>query len=485
MPGLTYKEAAHLLRRMGFSGPPQEIEAMVGMDRDKAVSRLLDYQKVDNTVLEVTKLRFNFDFYGAQSADALNDQNFNDSEIRQWWIARLLYTARPFEEKMTLFWHNFFATSLDKVPVIHMYTQNLDLRRLAVARFDDLLLAVAQGPAMLIWLDGISSTRDNPNENFGRELQELFSMGTHDAVTGEPNYTEQDVKEIARAFTGWRFRKAADPSPFAYEWFLDESQADLRAKTIYGQSGSFSGQDVITLVAARRATGRFLVKRLFEFFVYPLDSESSADRATIEKFADVYFAANHSIKELMRAILTSSEFFSERAYFGLVKNPVEFIIGAMRILRADFLFGTAGNRNGVIEKALRGMGMDLFAPPSVFGWKLNFGFVTNDAMLERYNFADALMHPARTNLSDAGLASNSTIILSAIKPSAKKAMNQVLTSFAQLELAHDVVRRLQTYLVTNQQGQPTTWNTADRIGTVVKLNNVHRLIMCLPEFQLN
>jgi uncharacterized protein (DUF1800 family) len=133
---------------------------------------------------------------------------------------------------MTLFWHNFFATSLDKVSPLFMYLQNLDLRRLALARFDDLLLQVAQGPAMLIWLDGVTSTQADPNENFGRELQELFSMGTHDAVTGEPNYTEQDVKEITRAFTGWRFRKSADKSPFAYEWFLDETQADTRAKTI-------------------------------------------------------------------------------------------------------------------------------------------------------------------------------------------------------------------------------------------------------------
>jgi uncharacterized protein (DUF1800 family) len=469
---------------MGFSGPPEEIEAMVGMNRAKAVSRLLDYENVVNPLMDF-KLLTSFDFFSARNADALNDQNFNETEIRQWWIARLLYTARPFEEKMTLFWHNFFATSLDKVPVIHMYTQNLDLRRLAVARFDDLLLAVAQGPAMLIWLDGISSTRDNPNENFGRELQELFSMGTHDVVTGEPNYTEQDVKEIARAFTGWRFRKAADPSPFAYEWFLDESQADLRAKTIYGQSGSFSGQDVITLIAARRATGRFLVKRLFEFFVYPLDSESSADRATIERFADVYFAANHSIKELMRAIFTSAEFFSERAYFGLVKNPAEFVIGAMRILKSDFQFGAAGNRSGVLEKALRGMGMDLFIPPSVFGWKLNLGFVTNEAMLERFNFADSLMHPTLTSPLNPGLASNAILILRTIKPSAKKAMNEVMTSFAQLDLAPDAVRRLQTYLVTNSQGQPTAWNPADRIGTVVKLSNVHRLVMCLPEFQLN
>ncbi|HKP12362.1 MAG TPA: DUF1800 domain-containing protein [Blastocatellia bacterium] len=484
MPDITYKEAAHLFRRMGFNAPPEEIQALVGTNRDKAVNRLLDYQTTDNALLEA-RLRRDFEFLLAKSADGLNDQNFNDSEIRQWWIARMLHTARPFEEKMTLFWHNFFATSLDKVPAVHMYAQNLGLRRQALARFDDLLLAAAQGPAMLIWLDGISSTRDNPNENFGRELQELFSMGTHDVVTGEPNYTEGDVKEVARAFTGWRFRKAADPSPFAYEWFLDENQADLRGKTIYGQSGNFSGQDVITLVAARRATGRYLVKRLFEFFVYTLDTDSSADRATVEKFADVYFANNHSIKELVRAILTSAEFFSNRAYFGLVKNPAEFVIGSMRMLKADFAFGMAANRNGAIEKALRGMGMDLFSPPSVFGWKLNLGFVTNDAMLERYNFADYLQHGGRTNSADAGLIPSPTSITRAFKPTAKKAMNQIMASFTQLDLAPDLVRRLQTYLVTNAQGQPTTWDVNDRFNNLIKILSMYRLIMCLPEFQLN
>src|SRR5262249_10141375 len=155
-------------------------------------NRLIDYQKSDNTSMDAA-LERDFEFLRAKSETALNDQNFNETEIRQWWIARMLSTARPFEEKMTLFWHNFFATSVEKVPVVHMYLQNLDLRRLALTRFDDLLLQVAQGPAMLIWLDGITSTEREPNENFARELQELFSMGTHDVVTGEPNYSEQDV----------------------------------------------------------------------------------------------------------------------------------------------------------------------------------------------------------------------------------------------------------------------------------------------------
>ena len=482
MPGITEKEAAHLLRRLGFNGAPNDIAALLGTKRDKAIDRLVNFGKIDNSLLE-GRLRQDFPFYTAKSEAPLNDTNFNETEIRQWWLERMLLTARPLEEKLTLFWHNFFATSLDKVPVVHMFAQNQTLRQFATARFDDLLLQVAQGPAMLIYLDGVVSTDKEPNENFGRELQELFSMSPFDVVTGEANYTEQDVKEIARAFTGWRFRKSADPSPFAYEWFLDTAQADSRSKTIYGQTANFSGQDVITVIASRRATARFLVKRLFEFFVYPLDLNSAADRATIEKFADLYFANDHSIRELVRAIFKSPEFFSERAFFGLIKNPVEFVVGTMRMLGATFQFGSPEARNLDLERTLRSMGMDLLKPPNVFGWRLNLGFVTNDAMLERYNFADLVIGgSARTSSTQPGLVAPN--FFNSVKASVKKTLTASLVPFGSLEFAPEVIDRLQTYLLADPNGNPAPWTT-NRILGLFKVINFTRLVICLPEFQLN
>ncbi|HEU4390568.1 MAG TPA: DUF1800 family protein, partial [Blastocatellia bacterium] len=184
MAELSYEHAAHMLRRMGFGGGPTEIEDLVNRGREGAVDYLINYDRIDDRQLDEL-LSKSFDF-----SSPFNFAQFNPEEIRRWWFTRMVHTARQFEEKMTLFWHNYFATANSKVPELYMYIQNLTLRRNALARFDDLLLKLAQDPAMLIWLDGILNVRRSPNENFAREVQELFSMGVFDAVTGQPNYTE-------------------------------------------------------------------------------------------------------------------------------------------------------------------------------------------------------------------------------------------------------------------------------------------------------
>src|SRR5215211_440506 len=199
MASLNFDEAAHLLRRVGFAGMPEEIDQLTLLGREDAVDSLINYTQTDNSALD-DLIRRSFDF---SNPDIF--ERFNRSELQRWWFTRMAYTARPFEEKMTLFWHNHFATAASKVDDRFMYVQNLKLRAHALDKFDNLLLTVTQDPAMLIWLDGIVNIKGKPNENFARELQELFTMGIFDVVTGQANYTEQDVQEIARAFTGWKF----------------------------------------------------------------------------------------------------------------------------------------------------------------------------------------------------------------------------------------------------------------------------------------
>jgi uncharacterized protein (DUF1800 family) len=479
MAELTYKDAAHLLRRMGFNAPSEDISALVGTPSDKAVDQLIDYETTDDSSLE-SQLKTDFPFSAARTEADLNDANFNETEIRQWWLERLLVTERPFEEKMTLFWHNFFATSLDKVPVVHMYVQNRTMRQFALSRFDDLLLQVSQGAAMLIYLDGISNRVGASNHNFSRELSERFSMSPSDVVSHEPNYTEQDVNEIARAFAGWRFRKSPDPSPFAYEWFLDQADADSGAKTIFGQTANFTGQDVVTLLADRRATGRYLVYRLFEFFVYPLDTSSADDRATIDRFADVYFANGHSIKELVRAIFKSPEFFG--ASNKLIKHPVDVVVGSLRILNVTWVFGTFDKRNVDLEVFLRNMGMDLLRPPNVFGWRLNEGFITSQAMIARYNFTDYMIISSTLKPGEAGMEPLTVHVLKKFK----RTLANSLVPFTQLDLGPDVLARLQSYMLTDFQGNPIDWDPADNgVLCFLKMLNLPRLLMSLPEFHLN
>lgn len=337
---------------------------------------------------------------------------------------------------------------------------------------------------MLVWLDGTTNVLGASNENFGRELQELFTMGINDVVTGQPNYTEQDVKEIARAFTGWRFNTVRQSGTITYNFFVQANQHDNTSKTIYGQTLNFSGEDVISLVSARQATARYLVWKLFNFFVYPMTT-SSADKATIDKFATIYLNNNHSIKTLVRAIFTSDEFFSERAFFSLVKQPVELVVGAIRMLGGVYNPGSninAGRTSNTLSASARNQGQDLFGPPDVAGWDFNLGWVSTATMLERFNFANTYVN--NRNTTNPGIFVTNDQLKSITKGSTKKTVKRFFTRLGPLDVGGDTRKMLQTYLETGDNGQPVTYVNDD--ATVdKKIRGLVHQIMCLPEFQLN
>src|SRR5262245_13856680 len=248
---MDYRDAAHLLRRMGFGGRPEQIQALAPLSREAAVEQLLNVEAVNNRPMEKALKRM-----------LRNSVDFDTA--RRWWFARMIMTEAPFEEKMTLFWHNHFATSDLKAFGLTVPYQVLTLRDLGLGKFDDLLLAVARDPAMIIWLDNLFSTKDRPNENWAREAMELFTTGINSP--DGPNYTEADVKEVARAFTGWSIRnvrpaisfnpKKADPFAFNFQ----DTQHDHGTKTVFGLApADLDGTDIVKILAARPATARFLV----------------------------------------------------------------------------------------------------------------------------------------------------------------------------------------------------------------------------------
>jgi uncharacterized protein (DUF1800 family) len=470
MASLSYDEGAHLLRRAGFGGTPQEIDDLVTRGSEGAVDYLINFTQIDNSALE-SLLASSFN---------LTQDGINNGEIRRYWFTRMVNTRRQFEEKMTLFWHNHFATSTSKVPDVFMFNQNLLLRQRSLDRFDDLLLKVSQDPAMLIWLDNITNVLGRPNENFARELQELFTMGIKDVVTDEPNYTEQDVKEVARAFTGWNYRRQL---PFPFQ--LNANQHDNGSKTIYGgtpweTTGNLSGEDVITIICGRPATARYITWKLFNFFVYPITG-SDQDKATIEKFAKVYRNNNHSIKELVRAIFTSDEFFSQRARFSLIKQPAELVVGSIRMLGGTYNQGTNARGSNILAQLSRNMGQDLFGPPDVAGWDFNLGWVNTASMLERFNFANALL--SNRNTTNPGIFVTNDQLKSITKPSSKKTVKRFLLRLGPLSVG-PALGTLRAYLETGDNGQPVTYVNDD--PTVdKKIRGLVHQIMCLPEYQLN
>ena len=471
MASINYAEAAHLLRRAGFGGSPEDINGLAARGREGAVDFLINYEEIDNSALDALLFK------------SFGNENFRlPSDIQRWWLARMIHTRRPFEEKMTFFWHNHFATSYIKVFYPYMAIQNKTLRRHALDRFDTLLVKVAEDPAMLIWLDGILNLKISPNENFARELQELFTMGITDVVTGEPNYTEKDVREIARCFTGYTIkvkRKKIYKSKFRF----DPGQHDNTAKEVYGQTANFTGEDIVTLIAARRATPRFLVKKLFEFFVYPLTA-SAEDTATTEKFADVYMNGNHSIRALVRAIFVSDEFFSARARFALIKNPLEYIVSAIRCLGATYNVGNDARPDFTIITRARQMGLELLNPRDVNGWDLNLGWLNTSNMLERYNFANYFATNRETNPDAAGVWLTNDQLRKLTEPTAEATVRKLLTILGPIEADAQTVGALTNYLETDDQGNRVGFTVND--ATLDKsVRGLIHLMLCLQEFHLN
>lgn len=462
MASISPEELSHLAKRTTFGVLPFQPNALGSGGREAAVDLIINYENIDNTALEnLLSLTFSPSFF------------FSSVEVRRWWLTRMLLTTRPFEEKMTLFWHNHFATSLEKVTTPLMLNQNKTLRSLALGRFDDLLSRISRDPAMLIWLDTISNISVRPNENYSRELQELFSMGPADVITGQANYTEQDVREIAKAFTGWKFRLKRN-NPNKPKFFINESEHDNTAKRVYGQVANFSGDDIVTLVASRIETARFMAKKLFQYFAYEL-TDNVEDKATIQKFADVYVSSNHSIKQLVRSILVSDEFFSPRARNALVRDPVDFVVSAIKILGTEFR--TAFN-DPVYESPTK-MGFELLRPPDVSGWPQNLGWVNTVNLLERFNFASHLA----SSRTGSGIILSTSKLRQLVKQTARQTVDNLAALFG-VTLNEETTLVFVDYLETDADGVRVGF-FGDDAAIDQRFRGMLHLFLCLPELQMH
>ena len=482
MPTFAYDDAAHLLRRMGFGGSPKQINALQRMGLQGAVDHLLNFQKVDNSNLQAL-LNASFKF-----SHPYKFNDFNIDEVKRWWFTRMIHTARPFEEKMTLFWHSHFATADSKVDnPIFMYLQNQTLRAKGLGKFDDLLLAVAQDPAMLVWLDGVTNVAGDPNENFAREVQELFTQGIFDVITGQPNYTQNDVHEIARTFTGWGFYwPNYNKKPFDIVFAIDPSSHDSGSKTIYGVTANYEGQDVLQIIAARRSTARFLVKKFFNYFVYPLDLTTTADQQTVETYADIYVNSGHSISQVLQAIFTSDEFFSERARFALVKNPVEYVVGSILMPGATHNTGTNVYEGdaGTVQFLCQLMGQELMNPPDVSGWPVGISWINTATALNRYTYADYVASNRPSDTSAAGVFIPAKVLSSLTKTNAADTVTSFATSLGPLPLDAAAQANLANYLNTADDGSTVEF-TKNPQEVDEKVRGLVHQMMCLAEYQLN
>ena len=367
---------AHLMRRAGFGATRDELEEYVAKGYEVVVEELLHPGVPQNLPDDIIR-RYHVDMSELRLLDSAGG----------YWMYRMITSKCPLEEKIALFWHGLFATGYTKLNQARVLLNQIDMfRRYGLDMFPNLLVELSKDPAMIIWLDNNDNHNGAINENFGRELLELFSMGIG-------NYTEEDIKECSRAFTGWTLGnaeymavRAMKDSVWPYgriAWHFQyrAQDHDDGEKTFLGESGKFNGEDVIDIIARQPATAQFISRRLFQFFA--ADEIDEEGEEVIKSMMQSYFDSGYEIKSVLRTLFNSDYFKSEKARFARVKGPAELVIGGIR-MAGSYQTPTYGVEN--VARNAKFMGQYLLEPPSVEGWHEAIEWINSGALVERVNF---------------------------------------------------------------------------------------------------
>ena len=356
----------HLHRRAGFAASWSEIQRDLVDGPEVAVARLL-HTKANPQRANADEAASEFEQMSSVICDAAVGSG-NINRLKAWWLYRMLFTPDPLGERLTLLWHNHFATSNIKVADVNlMRQQNVIFRQLSRAPFGEMLRRVAKDPAMLVWLDADANRKKHPNENLAREIMELFSLGVG-------NYSEDDIKEAARALTGWSVNKGKFR---VYDQYHDDGE-----KTILGKSGKWTGDDLVRMLVEHPATSRRLAFRICGLF---MGAKPVADDI-IDKLARGLRERDLDIGWAIETVLHSEAFFSDDNIGNRVRGPIEFVIGVARSLEIT----DPPPSTLLLAEVTANLGQDLFYPPNVAGWPGGRSWLTSRALIGRANFASAL-----------------------------------------------------------------------------------------------
>ena len=390
---MGFDEARHLLSRATFGATPAEIRAVEALDYVVAVDRLLETKHAEaltpapSWVTEgpaelrhAEKASRDKKGVDGKPLDIVHPVQEQARELRNWWVEEMLATDQPLVERMALFWHGHFASSFEKVKYAPaMYRQNELFRREAFGNFGRLLKAVARDPAMLIYLDGVRSVARQPNENFARELLELFTLG-------EGHYGEADIKNAARAFTGW----SIDQKTGAFRFH--EQAHDFGQKTFLGQTGPFTGDDIVAILLKQPRTAEFVVEKLwFEFVSLRPDPDE------VKRLAAILRNGNYEMKPVLRAMFLSPAFREPSVRGALIKSPIDLIVGSVHLLGLPVPEKTA------LVRMMQGLGQLPFNPPNVRGWIGGEAWITTYTLLLRQQFLRRMVEATTVSSVDGSM----------------------------------------------------------------------------------
>lgn len=456
--------AAHLLRRAGFGGSPADVARLGALTMNGAVDAMLDFSQVSGLPDQPAGLPDTGAYLamiretsaGVKAGDPAADMRRRQATsvfsqagnmaLQRWWLARMVNTQAPLQEKMTLFWHGHFTSEVNVkgIYATDMLAQNQLFRSMALGNVRALTEAVARDPAMLKYLDGARNEKAHPNENFARELMELFTLGIG-------NYTEQDIRESARAFTGW--------TVYQEQFYSNPRQHDDGVKTFLGRTGNFTGSDIVDIIFQQPAAARWFASKLLNFYVY-----NDPEPALIDAVAAQLRHNGYELKPVLSTLLRSNVFYSPRAYRALVKSPVEFVAGSYR------LYGLQPD-DGAIA-ALRKMGQIPFHPPNVKGWDGGLSWINSQTLIARENFLSSLMTAKGTGswLDDA------------MPKDARDAAQRLSSTILQDDLSPAGVARLVAYL----DGEGTAAGQMfSGENYPERIRGAAYLAMATPAYQLN
>jgi uncharacterized protein (DUF1800 family) len=480
-------QARHLLWRAGFGGTSEQIRTLVEWGPERSVDHLLDASSAapepnrfsgeiirpptPEQQMQIRAARRNQDEETLARLRLIQQERERDDrrqmrEIQRWWLTKMIESAHPLEEKMTLFWHGHFATAYRPVEnSYHMYLQNGFFRSNALGSFADLLYGIVRDPAMLAYLDQNESRRQRPNENLARELMELFGLGAG-------NYTEQDIKEGARALTGHTFNHN--------EFVFRQREHDPNPKRILARSGTLKGEDFVTAILEQRACSIFIARKLYHYFVADIPNLTAPERdlpasvrTAVSDLSLVMRERRYQIKPVMRRLFLSEHFYSEPVRNQQIKSPVQLVVGAIRSLH------TPARDLGTLLDALELMGQNIFNPPSVKGWDGGRSWINTSTLFIRQNILAFLLTGKRPRGYDALAATERYDPLHLIREIADTTTNhdriiEELLRFTLGRIPPDAAAQLKNYLVANEV---RTLTTEHAIALLL-------LITAMPEYQL-
>ena len=370
MGKLTFDEARHLVERTGIGAEWQTIQRFETLTRDQAINYLLknrDYRLPRapgmSSWRHTVSLRNNM----RRKRTIKRISRDEGKKLQAWWVKHLLATRSPFLERMTLFWHNHFPSSIAKTMQVSMlHQQNLTLRKNALGNFGQMIHDISRDPAMLLYLDGNSNTKTKPNENFARELLELFTVGIG-------KYSENDMREAARAFTGWGIDDRNG------QFIIRPGEHDSGVKTFMGKRGNFKGEDIINILLEHPRTAERIAEKMWYEFV----SITRPDMRVIKQWAHAFRSSHYDISTLIHAVFTSKDFWSRHNRGALIKSPIQLTLGTLRTLPYS-------SAHIDLAHNLNIMGQGVFAHPSVKGWSGGKTWISTQSLLRRSSMMNNL-----------------------------------------------------------------------------------------------